>query len=101
MFLLAGSGLTSGFSKVGRGLPRIFPSLKRQELNPSVIVIAIVIVIVNNCNCNCVYDDLYSTVSSKLLLGCFTVTPVTSLAIIPTYMYVPPPNCNCEIVVVR
>ena len=25
-----------------------------------------------NCNCNCKYDDLYSTVSSKLLLGCFT-----------------------------
>src|SRR6218665_3464036 len=99
MFLLAGSGLTSGFSNVG--LPRIFPSLKRQELNPRLIVIAIVIVIVNNCNCNCKYDDLYSTVSSKLLLGCFTVTPVTSLAIIPTYMYVPPPNCNCEIVVVR
>src|SRR6218665_2361566 len=23
-----------------------------------------------NCNCNCKYDDLYSTVSSKLLLGC-------------------------------
>ena len=23
-------------------------------------------------NCNCNYDDLYSTVSSKLLLGCFT-----------------------------
>ena len=25
-----------------------------------------------NCNCNCKYDDLYSTVRSKLLLGCFT-----------------------------
>jgi len=24
---------------------------------------------VNGCNCNCNYDDLYSTVSSKLLLG--------------------------------
>ena len=24
------------------------------------------------CNCNCKYDNLYSTVSSKLLLGCFT-----------------------------
>src|SRR6218665_1605644 len=25
-----------------------------------------------DCNCNCKYDNLYSTVSSKLLLGCFT-----------------------------
>ena len=30
------------------------------------------ICIFKSCNCNCEYDNLYSTVSSKLLLRCFT-----------------------------